>query len=151
MAENINKTYDYEGYKVTEDGRIFDKNGKLRKINKKGRVELRINNRRSHHYACRIVYEAVNNVRLNRKEVVMFYDGNPENIHISNLYVVKKSTKMKKKVSIEDEEKIRETYNRKEKLVYGYRDRKLGPTYKELAEEYDCSVSTIYKILNNTY
>lgn len=152
MEKREEELYDYENYKVSKDGSIYDILMNKRPVLKGGIVTIFRNGKRCNKSAARIVYEAVSGKKLSKVDIVKTKDGNEMNVAYDNLYLEKRKTvSIRKKFSPEMVEKIRKEYNKEEREKNGYRGIYAHPTYEEMCDKYDCSIATMYKIINNLY
>ena len=77
-----------EGLIVNEFGDIFFNGKKLKKLIHNGKVIVwvKLGEKRACKTAARLIYEAVNNVTLDRRSIIGYHDGNPENLRPDNIY-----------------------------------------------------------------
>lgn len=85
------KVYDHpeiEGLVVDDSGEIFYNGKKLKKLIHNGKVIVwvMLDGQRVCKTAARLIFEAVNNVTLERKFIIGYRDGNPENLRPGNIY-----------------------------------------------------------------
>lgn len=85
---NIYNHPEIEGLVVNEMGDIFFNGKKLKKLIHDGKVIVwvKLDGKRVSKTASRLIYEAVNNTILERKFIIGYKDGNPENLKPENLY-----------------------------------------------------------------
>jgi hypothetical protein len=86
-----------EGLVVNDKGDIFFNGEKLKKLIHSGKVIVwvKINGKRVSKTAARLIYEATHNVSLERKFIIGYKDGNPENLRPGNIYTKKADGRQK--------------------------------------------------------
>lgn len=154
LKDNKNKEeilYEYGSYKVSRDGSIYDILMNKRPVLKGGIVTLFRNGKRYNKKAARVVYEAVSGQKLTKCDVIKNKDGDETNIAFDNLYIEKRKNVMLKHFTLEQVEQIRKEYNKEEREKHGYRGIYAKPSYNEMCDKYNCSMSTMYKIINGQY
>ena len=150
------KTYSYYGNTVTKDGKIFNAKGKELIISARGTVMIRVDGKKHIYKAGRVVYEAITGVQLTdphnmtnglKEYILSFKDGNERNIAFNNLVLQTRTDYFKgkkwgtEKYSEEIRNAIVEDYNKKVTAHVSYR---------QLAEKYGCSCSTIRMYLRKS-
>lgn len=80
-----------EGLVVDDSGEIFYNGKKLKKLIHNGKyiVWVKLNEKRLCKTAARLIYEAVNNVTIDRRSIIGYHDGDPENLRPDNIYTKK--------------------------------------------------------------
>ena len=80
-----------EGLVVNDLGDIFFNFLPLKKLIHNGKVIVwvKLNGKRLCKTAARLIYEAVNDVILDRRSIIGYHDGNPENLRPDNIYTKK--------------------------------------------------------------
>ena len=135
------KTYSYYGNTVTKDGKIFNAKGKELIISARGTVMIRVDGKKHIYKAGRVVYEAITGVQLTDPHNMT--NGLKEYILV--LQTRTDYFKGKKwgteKYSEEIRNAIVEDYNKKGTAHVSYR---------QLAEKYGCSCSTIRMYLRKS-
>ncbi len=151
-----NKTYDYYGNVITQDGKIFNSKGDELIISKRGTVMIKIEGKKHIYKAGRVVYEAISGVKLTdpynlangvKNYVLTFKDGNETHTSYDNLILKTREEYFKgKKWGTEKYPKeIREA------IIADYN--KTGAehvSYRKLSEKYGCSSSTIRMYLKKS-
>lgn len=152
----------YHGYTVYPDGR-FEKNGKVVTYQKNGQLSLVINGKRKAVQGVRIMYSLYKNggEPLDRKQIVVFIDGNKEHRHIDNLKCISKReydliTKKKqpsKSLSDKEVKEIRELYGLDEEQRKKARNQMIHPSisYRKLAVKYGVHFTTIQRVIQGYY
>ena len=84
MEQNELEVYEYNGYSITKDGTVRNQNGKVMSVSD-GQISLTIHGKKRRRLAGRIVWAAINGRELTAKEVLVYRDGNRDNI-ISKFY-----------------------------------------------------------------
>lgn len=139
------KTYPWNGYWVTEEGKICSSSGRMLHVSDDGYIWITIGGKKKRKQAGRIVYEAVTGKELGTGYVMVFLNGDCCNVSFNNLKPVSRKEYFKnhdwqtiKKVSKQQEPDIRKAFER-------------GVSKKELAIQFGCCEQTITKIINGTY
>ena len=146
------KKANYHGYTVFENGDIYTPNNRkmLHSRNSTGCpcVMLKYDGQIHGITVARLVYKVFND-DFDEKKVVEYKDGNPNKVHLSNLFQIsraeyfdRKGSRMKQKQFSEEEVK---------KIRAEYHNPSVKSSYRMLAEKYDCSTVIIYKIMKGTY
>lgn len=150
--------YDYFGYIVSKNGVIETRDGQIVPMDENGCVRLRIDGKRVKKIAGRIIIEAVTGKLTERNDIITFKDGNKLNPEFSNLIIKKRKEYFKgydwshaRIINDETQKEIIKKYNREEREKHRFIGKWAHPSYHDLAKEYNCSVSTIQKIVNNRY
>lgn len=162
IATNENTNLDenlvvkFHDYTIHKKGQIYNKRNRLVSINKKnGTVRLNIDGERKIMIAGRLVFELFTGRKLKRGDVIQFKDGDKSNAALENIEILDRKKYFKdyeweKKIKPEQEEEIRMLYNLEKKKQARY-DRKYGPTIKDIANNYDCCETIIWKIIHKQY
>lgn len=163
--EHINKNevvFDYYGYQVTKDGRIYNSTGERINLIGKGLVPLKIDGKRKTLLAGRVVYEAVSQQKITSYEsVTRFKDGNPRNPAYENIEVISRekyySEKVERKRS-RDEKFVKdimdaytEKYSIEEKKEHHFRGEYGKPSIRELAKRFNTSVTIVNAVVKGNY
>lgn len=140
----------YESY-VTEDGKIYNETGKEAKVSD-GCVYIQVGDKKCRRVAGRVVYEAVSGKKLDHGDVMVYKDGDRNNVAFENLNAVTRKEYFKGYdwsnffcLTEEQQKEIKRTY----RSINDATDRKF--TYAELAVLFKCSPSTIQKVIKGTY
>lgn len=150
---------DYHGNFVTEKGKIYNALGKPLKV-KYGAVHIVIDGKKRTLMVARIVYEVFSGNKITSTKVIIFKDGNSENVAYENIEAVSRTTyfkeiknenQKKRLFSKEEQERIIKEYDRERRRKHGFKGAYSEPSYRTLSIKYDCSRSTILKILNGNY
>ncbi len=143
---------EYHGYTVYENGDIYTPSNKkmLHSQNNIGNPYIMLKYEGKSHgiTVARLVYKLFSD-NFDEKKVIMYKDGNPNNVHISNLYQISKEEYFDQKGSRLKQKQF--TEEDVEKIKAEYRDPANKHSYKTLAEKYNCSMVIIYKIMKGTY
>ena len=134
----------YEKYIFSREGHIRTYNGKELKINREGVVHLYIDGKKKILCAARLMYKLFYNVNLSTSDVIEPIDGNPRNIALDNLRRRPRKTFLNNTLTPNEENEIVAIYLQRKRM--GFKGEYAHPTYKELAEEYGCSMSKIYQL-----
>lgn len=140
----------YCGYKICRDGTVISPHGKILSpyffSYPYSHITLRINGKALKKNRAVLIYNAFSSRNFDyRKNVMVFKDGDPQNASFENIDVISKkeyyhNTSMKhtgKEVFSEKiKRKIREEYRKDDTI-----------SMRKLSLKYDCSLSTIQKIL----
>lgn len=88
---NVYNHPEIEGLVVNDLGDLFFNGKKLKKLIHNGKyiVWVKLNEKRLCKTAARLIYEAVNNVTIDRRSIIGYHDGNPENLRPDNIYTKK--------------------------------------------------------------
>lgn len=157
LTEDGHILTDDERRKYEETGSIPEK---LYYQPKDGKISLCINGRINTCRVTRLVWEAVNNAEIKTTETVVCYNGNtPDCPDIKDIQVLSRKDFFqtypgKNKQAIFDEETcaiIRNEYNQEERQKHSFKGPWSKPSYKDLAVKWNCSKSTIYKIVMGDY
>lgn len=89
MEQNELEVYEYNGYSITKDGTVRNQNGKVMSVSD-GQISLTIHGKKRRRLAGRIVWAAINGRELTAKEVLVYRDGNRDNISYDNLEVLQR-------------------------------------------------------------
>lgn len=150
---------DYHGNFVTEKGEIYNALGKPLKV-RNGAVKVVVDGKKRTLMVARIVYEVFSGNKITSTKVILFKDGNPENVAYENIEAVSRKTYFKKiksenqrkrLFSKEEQEQIIKEYDRENRRAHGFKGAYSKPTFREMAIKYECSKSTIQKILDGVY
>lgn len=141
----------YYGNIVYPDGRIFNAIGKQLEI-KNGVVRLYIDGKKRTLMAARVVYEAVTGEPLSRGKVIQFKDGNKDNASFDNIVIIERTKyfedhQWQRKLTKEEELQLVAEYCVEDSKYHGKRKGYDKPSYRDLAEKYNCSKSLVYNIL----
>lgn len=152
-----------DGYTIYENGEIYSPNGKKIKINARtGYVILRVPDEngktmRKTISAGRFVYSAFFG-EIPPKSIVQFKDGDITNVALDNLIYKTRKEYFKnydwgtmKRFNPDIVEEIRQQFNYEERKKHGFCGAYAHPSYREMAEAYRCSISTIQKIVREEY
>lgn len=142
----------YHGYKVYPDGR-FVKNGQVVPYQKNGQLFLTIDGTIQKIQGVRLLYSIYlnGNVPLDRKQIIIFKDGNKEHRHISNLQCISKkdydnmTIKKRKVLDDDDVKEIRKKYKEASK------QKKSDISYRKLASMYGVHHTTIQRVIKGSY
>ena len=135
----------YKGYTISKNGVIKNRFNNELKVNQgTGIVRLSLDGRFQSVIGGRFIYELFSQETLPKSKLILYKDGDCTNIAFSNLEVIERKKHFKDfswnyKISEKEEKQIRKEHTT------------LKLSYKQLAEKYDCSVSTITKIMQGTY
>ena len=154
-----------DGYILTKEERLFyEKTGHLPETltyqPKDGKITLCINERQLTYRVARLVWEAVNGVEICTTDSVVHYKGEDPNVpNIKDIDVMARKDFFmaypeKTHQAMFDEatcEIIRNEYNQEERQKHSFKGEWATPSYKELAIKWNCSKSTIYKIVRGVY
>lgn len=86
-----------EGLVVDDSGEIFYNGRKLKKVTHGTTyiVWIKLNGKRVSKTAARLIYEAFNNVSIDRKSVIGYHDGNHKNMSPKNLFAKRPDSRSK--------------------------------------------------------
>ncbi len=160
---------EYGNYKIYQDGTVIrEENGEKTKIEPyymRGSCYVNLSytdengTRHAHSVVLtRFMYQLFHEETITLKDLIIFADGNRNNIHIDNLRKVSRkeyydkvpnNRKLKRAFSDEACEKIKAEYRDNGRNVNQYV--KEGLSIRELATKYDCAPKTITKILRGEY
>ena len=143
MEHKKSDVYEYNGYNITKDGTVKNQNGKIMSVSD-GKISLTIHGKKYRRLAGRVVWAAVNGRELTAKEILLYKDGNKDNISYDNLEVLQR----KEYFSGCEWPTIRKFNKEKQKEILS---RAGNLSVPELAAEYKCCEQTIRKVLNGTY
>lgn len=154
--------FDYYGYQVTKDGRIYNSTGERISIFGKGLVSLNINGKRKTLLAGRVIYEAVSKKEISSHEsVTKFRDGNPKNPAYENIEVISRQQYFAEKVERKrsrDEKFVQdiidaytENYSMEEKKAHHFRGKYGKPSMRDLAKRFNTSVTIINAVIKGNY
>lgn len=135
--------YKYYGYNITKDGIVRNQNGKIMSISD-GQISLTIHGKKHRRLAGRIIWAAVNGRELTPKEILVYKDGNKDNISYDNLKILQR----KEYFSGCEWPTIRKLNKEKQREIL---NKAKSSSIPELAEEYRCCEQTIRKVLKGTY
>lgn len=155
----------FYGYRVYKNGDVFSPTGKkLRRITvnyEDSHVLLFINGKHIKKRAATLIYMMFHD-DYDPKKIVWFIDGNTKNITLNNLiqitrreYLELKNIKEQMKIfsRIESENIKKEYINSLNANLKKDSGKLMCPhlSYSKLAKKYNCSLSTIQKIINGSY
>lgn len=143
MEQNELEVYEYNGYSITKDGTVRNQNGKVMSVSD-GQISLTIHGKKRRRLAGRIVWAAINGRELTAKEVLVYRDGNRDNISYDNLEVLQR----KEYFSGCEWSTLRKLNKEKQREILVKSD---ILSIQELAAEYKCCDQTIRKVLRGTY
>lgn len=149
---------EYHGYKFTTDGKIYRPNGK-RVTPYKGTVKIVIDGKRRTLKIARLMYEAFNGEKLPNGCIIHLSQGDENHPRLDDIEILDRKEYFQKhpewmtqkRIPANIVEKIREEYNYNERKKHGFKGKYRFPTYNDLATKYNCSKSTIYKIIKGSY
>ena len=157
QTESRNQSTYYGNLVITDEGGIYDVHNNPVKI-KNGKITVMTNERKRTVLAARIIYEVVNKAALPYGVVIRFLDGNENNPAYRNIMVIERKDYFAmhdwdktKKLPKKTREKIVKEYNREERKKHEFKGQWAHPSLYELSRKYNCSLSTVQKIVNGAY
>lgn len=157
QAESKTKDIQYGNLVIKDDGSIYDVHNNPIKI-KNGKITVVTNEQKKTVLAARIIYEVVNNAALPYGMVIRFLDGNENNPAYENILIIERKDffakhdwDKTKKIPKKTRTQIVKEYNRDERKKHDFKGQWAHPSLYELSRKYNCSLSTVQKIVNGSY
>lgn len=151
---------EFNGYKIYSNGTFISPKGRtIKKITinyPDSHVILIISGKKIKYNTARLMYSLFkkNGEKVDNSELIVFKDNDSKNVAISNLKLVKKKNYFKKyktkKYTNDFVMEIKKAYKKNTKNTSNQYNRS-GPSVRELARIYGCSLSTVCKIIKNEY